>query len=447
MDQTPPRHPLDPVLDFLEGRHADSERARKVLRNFISDPASPPHRLLVQMTATVVRPLFRGSQERQGEIDRLLDRLRQGCGTADLPELGAQIRTFAEWIKAKIDEEATARRLYTLLPRLMHALRVLGSGEPKVEDAAQRLLGTNLQRPNAALIDKVGQFATYVIDAGRGLHRAWQEERQAYLRLVSELASQLEEMRQNTGGIGRRLSDSIGRLKSSQSMEELKQLRIVLVREAEDLVHQTQEMYRQLTDTQQQLTAARSQMEQLAEELQQTRADSLTDPLTGVPNRRSFMEQLEREMARSLRHQLPLSLIMLDLDHFKKINDTYGHIVGDKVLIITAGEVKRLIRQSDLLARYGGEEFILMLPETDLEEARQVAEKIRTGLDILRLRTHQFTISVTASLGVARWDPERHDADQWINVADQALYQAKQGGRNQVVVASQGVGQETAATA
>jgi len=171
---------------------------------------------------------------------------------------------------------------------------------------------------------------------------------------------------------------------------------------------------------------------------QQLRELSAIDGLTGIANRRRFDETLQREWLRLRRDQGPLSLIMLDLDHFKKFNDRYGHLAGDRCLQQVAGVLREASRRpGDLAARYGGEEFAVILPATDEPGARQLAERIRSGVAGLAVE-HALADAgvVTVSLGVATLVPQQSaNPATLIDCADRALYQAKERGRNQVAVA------------
>jgi diguanylate cyclase (GGDEF)-like protein len=161
------------------------------------------------------------------------------------------------------------------------------------------------------------------------------------------------------------------------------------------------------------------------------------DPLTGVLNRRAFRELLEREVARAQRHGRQLSLAMIDIDHFKRVNDTMGHAVGDRFLVAVAAAVSAALRSEDLFGRYGGEEFIVAFAETDLAGAIQAAERLRLAIADIRLEHEGETRSITASLGVASFGDLRGESgetiDSVINTADQALYNAKAAGRNRVL--------------
>ncbi len=164
-----------------------------------------------------------------------------------------------------------------------------------------------------------------------------------------------------------------------------------------------------------------------------------TDELTGLHNRRHFFERLEEELRRAKRYGHDMSCIMLDIDHFKKVNDTYGHLTGDMVLTTLALLLKTGFRETDVVARYGGEEILILLPETDAEQALSVAEKIRAMVEEQEMTDDEGrTIRITVSLGVAGISLERleslSDPDELIKCADEALYRAKEGGRNRVEV-------------
>ena len=156
------------------------------------------------------------------------------------------------------------------------------------------------------------------------------------------------------------------------------------------------------------------------------------DGLTQISNKRFFMETLEREMARAHRYQRALSLAMFDLDHFKNINDTYGHLAGDYVLKQLASAVKQKIRREDLFARYGGEEFAIILPEISLATALTFSEKIRQLVEQQEFRFENTSIDVTISMGVATADERVKEMEALIKLADENLYAAKAGGRNRV---------------
>ncbi len=162
------------------------------------------------------------------------------------------------------------------------------------------------------------------------------------------------------------------------------------------------------------------------------REQARRDPLTDLLNRRALLETAEREMKRAARYGLSLSSIMVDLDDFKQINDTYGHIVGDRILAELAAILQKTVRQTDFIFRYGGEEFMLLLVETDNSAAQSVAEKILSCIRKNRF-TDEHQLELTASLGVASRADGEESWERLVDRSDQAMYEAKKRGRNNIV--------------
>lgn len=160
---------------------------------------------------------------------------------------------------------------------------------------------------------------------------------------------------------------------------------------------------------------------------------TITDGLTQVANKRYLLEFLDREIARAIRFARALSLLMMDLDHFKRVNDTYGHLAGDYVLKETANLLNKLVRKEELLARYGGEEFVVVLPETGLTTACTIGEKARRMVEQHSFEFAGVKIPVTISIGAAELSPMTAYPLDFLNAADKKLYEAKDTGRNRVM--------------
>ncbi len=171
--------------------------------------------------------------------------------------------------------------------------------------------------------------------------------------------------------------------------------------------------------------------------------DATLDALTGLNNRHQFALRLREETASAKRQNTPLCCIMTDIDFFKKVNDTYGHAVGDCVLKNVARTIKKELRENDIPSRYGGEEFAILLPHTTLDEAQLVAQRLRAAIEKKKINIEEYGIedikqlNVTISVGVSLYDKKMKEPQQLYQNADKALYQAKEGGRNKVVVFSE----------
>ncbi len=165
---------------------------------------------------------------------------------------------------------------------------------------------------------------------------------------------------------------------------------------------------------------------------------SRTDALTGTYNRRSYEDSLKAELERTKRYSSPLSIVMLDIDYFKKINDTHGHIAGDRVLQFLGSTLKECLRPSDIVCRYGGEEFSILLTEADRSAALTTAERLRSVIEETAIPVDDnLSLKITCSFGIAEYNNQIANADAFINMADEALYQAKAAGRNRVIIAGQ----------
>jgi diguanylate cyclase len=250
-------------------------------------------------------------------------------------------------------------------------------------------------------------------------------------RVVSEIA---EVMSLITDALGMTSSfgDSLAGASRHLSMiDDRDQIRNVV----ETLVKSTREMEQTKTALEQRLTISKQEISQLQQNLEAIRAESLTDPLTGLGNRKYFDRALDAAVQLALKHGEPLSLLMLDIDHFKSFNDNYGHLTGDQVLRLVGQSLKQTIKGRDTMVRYGGEEFAVVLPDTDLPKGLAVAEQIRRAVmarELKKKSTGEILGRITVSVGVSMLQPG-DDMDTLIERADACLYAAKRGGRNRVV--------------
>ena len=203
----------------------------------------------------------------------------------------------------------------------------------------------------------------------------------------------------------------------------------------ESLVTATAEMQQNNQALEARLSASKQEIDELQENLETVRTESLTDPLTTLANRKSFDDALGSAIVAARAHNEPLSLLLTDVDHFKKFNDMFGHLTGDQVLRLVALSVKQNVKGQDLAARYGGEEFALLLPNTTLRAAMTVADRIRCAVmakELMKRSTGEHLGRITISVGVASLRPD-DTAQTLIERADACLYAAKRNGRNRVV--------------
>jgi diguanylate cyclase len=203
----------------------------------------------------------------------------------------------------------------------------------------------------------------------------------------------------------------------------------------ESLVTSTREMRDTNKALEDRLTLSKSEISNLQQSLEAIRAESLTDPLTGLGNRKYFDRSVGTAVQNALANGEPLSLLMFDIDHFKSFNDSYGHLTGDQVLRLVGMSLKQTIKGQDITARYGGEEFVVVLPNTALRQALTVADHIRRAImskELKKKSTGEILGRVTISVGVSMLKPD-DDTESLIERADACLYAAKRNGRNRVI--------------
>lgn len=215
--------------------------------------------------------------------------------------------------------------------------------------------------------------------------------------------------------------------------------------DSKDLTKDLIERYKNLLDDYQKLEAEYQKTKRMIEIkeieikaiLAQAHEIANTDVLTFLPNRRKIIVDLQEEVIRSNRYGTPLSISLLDIDYFKKINDTYGHTTGDETLRSVSARLREQIRNPDTIGRYGGEEFLIVLPSSEIKAAEEQAERLCQTIRALQIETNNHSFKVTISIGVAQYHIGDENWEQFLHRADEALYKAKDLGRNQWVVAEE----------
>ncbi|VAW75816.1 diguanylate cyclase/phosphodiesterase (GGDEF & EAL domains) with PAS/PAC sensor(s) [hydrothermal vent metagenome] len=270
----------------------------------------------------------------------------------------------------------------------------------------------------------------------RKVDHAYRSHLDSKRRDIQKLQSTLNQQVQGTIAqneeFGVLLEVVLGELRHAGEGKELEDLRWTLIREIEKLTKGHHDLAEKLDNTHHYLQLIESDSRQLSDELTRVRLLSLTDELTGLPNRRAFLRRIEDEVARVQRYGFPLSLSLIDLDHFKQVNDKYGHAGGDEVLQLYSKSILSIFRHHDLVARYGGEEFAVLLPNTDAEGSLRALTKVRNRAQETRWQANGEMIPIpTFSAGVSLYKPGE-TASAFIERADKALYRAKKLGRNRV---------------
>jgi diguanylate cyclase len=265
------------------------------------------------------------------------------------------------------------------------------------------------------------------------LHRSQLEARRDDIQqLQATLGQQVLETISQNEEFGVILGSVLTSLRQAEDVHEIEDMRWTLIREIEKLMQGHTELADKLDSTHHYLQLVESDSRELSDELTRVRLLSLTDELTGLPNRRAFMRRLEDEVARVQRYGFPMSFVLIDLDHFKDINDKYGHAAGDEVLRVYSKNILSIFRHHDMVARYGGEEFSVLLPNTDSDGAIRALNKVMRRANETRWQANGTISDVpTFSAGVSIYKPGE-SATAFIERADKALYRAKRLGRNRI---------------
>ncbi|MFH1092306.1 MAG: diguanylate cyclase, partial [Pseudomonadota bacterium] len=261
-------------------------------------------------------------------------------------------------------------------------------------------------------------------EAAESLYRAVDEAGDKVQAMAAEMVKGLVQSAARTSEYNRNLeshSDSIQRASNLMTVMEV----------VSAIVQETKDVRRAQDNIQQLMEGVTGELNRLQDELERKEELALTDELTNLANRRAFNIRLAEEIGRSERYGLPVALIILDLDDFKKINDTYGHLVGDRLLAMTAKAIRGVIRETDLPARFGGEEFAVICPHTDLQGVCSLANRLCRAIDQTEFTVKGTRLKATLSAGAAMLQPSEN-AEKLIDRADRSLYLAKKLGKNRV---------------
>lgn len=247
--------------------------------------------------------------------------------------------------------------------------------------------------------------------------------------ILNAILKALRQANSDTSQYGEALGAYNSQLESDPDEETIQQI-------IAGLLSDTTEMQQSYVSLQKQLNESTREVENLRKALQSAREEAILDPLTALTNRKGMMHALKDSIAEIEESANPPCLLMIDIDHFKSINDNYGHVFGDTVLKLVAATLQKCVKGKDTACRYGGEEFAILLPDTPLAGAQQLAETIRSAIErgkIQRSGSQEPVGNITVSVGVAAFKTEE-TVEQFIKRADAALYESKNGGRNRVTV-------------
>ncbi|MFA7386805.1 MAG: GGDEF domain-containing protein [Thiohalobacteraceae bacterium] len=439
---------LQSLLDRIALPRGNARRAKALRKTLESAQAIDPEPAVAEFAA-LLQEVLNASRPDDGAGAAANGGLfARWLGRASGPMLATPAHTTTTEPPAATGDEGGSELLLQLLERLDLPVE-LGPRVAAIKDDLEARPGSDAQ-------SLVRDIATLIADMRKGLQNEKQEI-EAFLKQLTDRLQDIdgylrgaESARVESYESGRALGDVVERqvqgiedsVRAAQDLEQLKQ---TVQQRVEAIIvhvdrHRRDEEQRHRQDAarvmalSERLRAMEAESAQLHERILQEHRQALTDSLTGIPNRLAYQERAAQEYARWKRFATPLALIVWDVDHFKKINDRYGHKAGDKVLKVIAGVLTDNIRETDFLARYGGEEFTLLMTGAALPAIREVAEKLRSAVDHCGFHYRGESVHVTVSCGIA----EFRDGDAIEAVferADRALYRAKHAGRNCCVVA------------
>jgi diguanylate cyclase len=342
---------------------------------------------------------------------------------------------------------SVAKHIEETLLGLLDDLTLPERHRPQAESMRDRLKNGLNWYELLPILDDLATLMLAISDSG-------QHEFEAYLQRLNERLESFQsnlqaasaghaDNRSAAQAMDTQIREQVDGLQSSMhEAADLEDLKHVLENHLEGLLG-TMDQHRKQRDEREQEVAARlhslaervAHMEQEAmgfrEHLEEQRQKALIDPLTGLPNRAAWSERLDHEISQWQQHGNTLMLAMLDLDHFKRINDNYGHLAGDKVLKLIASVLRKRLRGTDFIARFGGEEFVLLMPSTVPAAGMKLLEHLRASIEACPFHFKGERVTITISMGLTAFKPGEH-SDLVLKRADQALYRAKNAGRNRV---------------
>jgi diguanylate cyclase len=443
--------PLLALLDTLS-LPKSTEQQRKALREQLQSASAAGDPAATQAFAELIHTAFELSADavsagapssaKLGLLKRLF-----GGRPATLSEGGALVSPASA-------PHQTASSIREILIRLLERLSL---PQEFVADAE----ALRDQIANTADGDSWDRVLERIADLIQAIRTQTQKERHGianFLKLLTERLQTLDQQLQSSGQFydeshqaGEQLDSAVKReitgigdqLRGATDLDQLKRVAQTHIdtviaqlerhREAEQ--HRYQQATEQVAAMSARLRDMESETEALRSRISEERQQAVTDALTGIPNRLAYEERLKQEVARWKRFGMPLVLMVWDIDHFKQVNDRFGHKAGDRVLRTIARVLADRIRETDFVARYGGEEFVMLMTGSALDACLHVAEQLRAAVEATGFHFRDQSVTITASCGLA----EMRDGDStehWFERADQALYRAKQEGRNRCELAS-----------
>lgn len=338
--------------------------------------------------------------------------------------------------KFKLQAENTTKLqqgLLKLLNLLINSAGYLLSDDQWVKNKIA-LLQESISRPlDIRDIAQAEHYLEEIVQRQEEIKQRLGEAKLIMKQMVTSLISNIEELSDSTGEYHDKLGYYSEKINQTDDIEVLNQFVVEIMEETKQMQKTALNYRNDFLAARAEASLAQDKINQLEAELQEMGEKVHEDHLTGILNRRGLDEAFERETSRSVRHQAPLCFAVLDIDNFKQLNDTHGHKVGDDALVYLVESIKETTRPEDIVSRYGGEEFVILLPNTELDEAMQILSRVRRNLTKKFFLHDNNRLLITFSAGVAQFRPGE-EQESVFKRADEALYRAKKGGKNQILI-------------
>lgn len=393
-------------------------------------------RELLLLTLDTVLPAMLGAQpELDQEVQTLAAAVRASHQPEQLRTVALQLRKLAYRLElATGDAEEIRAGLVNLLRLVLENI-----GEIVVNDRWLKgqieVLREVIERPaHVRMIDDAERRLKEVIYKQSQLKHNLQQAQQSLRQLLAGFVNQLASLSASTGNYHDKIASSAQRIAQAHDISEIGEVLDEVMRETRNMQDETRRTREELDQAHERAQKAEARISELQEQLEQASHMMRHDQLTGALNRRGLEETFERESARALRRNAPICVALLDIDNFKRLNDTFGHRTGDEALIHLIRVIRENLRPSDTVARLGGEEFIILYPEADLDQACAALVRLQRALTKRFFLAEDRKLLITFSAGVSPWLPGE-GMDSVINRADEAMYEAKKTGKNKVIPA------------
>jgi diguanylate cyclase len=391
--------------------------------------------VVAQLLDNSIGILVAETPELAGEAERLAAELRSAADAAAVSGIVARLDAFFARLQWEAEDQEELRSA------LLHLLQLLieNIGEIVVDDewlhGQIAMLSELISRPlDLRQLQDIEHRLKEVIYKQSALKQNLNEAKDRFKNMLASFVDHLAHMAVSTGSYHDTIERCAVRIGTAKDIAELSDVIDEVMRETRHMQTSTQRSRDDMLTMRGRVDEAEQEISRLQRELVKTSDMVRHDQLTGALNRKGLDEALGREIARCARRTAPLCLALLDVDNFKALNDSYGHQTGDQALIHLTRVLRDTLRPHDMLARYGGEEFVVLLPETDIEDAVNVLARLQRELTKQFFLHNNDRILITFSAGVTPIDPAE-DRNAAIARADSAMYQAKRAGRNRVVVA------------